>query len=115
MSATLENAAASSHVSLFMTDGVAFLHLRGEMDIATADHVRALGEDAINDLVGTIRINLADVTFIDSTCLSALVRIRNAAEAAGRSLIIDQPSARVQKLFDITGLTDAFTLSLSGP
>jgi anti-sigma B factor antagonist len=108
MSATLNNAPSDSQASLQVTEGVAFLQLRGEMDLARAGHIRALGEDAINDLVGTIRIDLSGVTFIDSTCLGALVGIRNAAEATGRSLILDQPSPQVRRLLEITGLIGAF-------
>ena len=53
-------------MSLSTLDGVAFLRVAGELDLASADELRQLGEGAITDYVGTMRIDLSAVTFIDS-------------------------------------------------
>ncbi len=86
-----------------VTDGVAFIRLAGEVDLAVADEVRRLGMGAIND-VETVRIDLSAVTFLDSTGLSALIAIGNAATASGRALILEKPAPNVYRIFELTGL-----------
>jgi len=97
-------------ISLMTVEGVAFLYAQGEIDLAVADNLRALGADAINAYIGTIRIDLSEVTFMDSTGLAALIGIRNAALASGRVLILQAPSPRVRKILDITNLSDVFAI-----
>jgi anti-sigma B factor antagonist len=101
---------AKPRISLTTLEGVAWLHVQGDIDLASADHLRALGQDAISDFVGTIRINLADVTFIDSTGLAALVAIRNAALDAGRVMVLEQPPQQVRRVLEATGLDGVFTV-----
>jgi anti-sigma B factor antagonist len=115
MSAVLNNKPGMARMDLNITEGVAFLHVRGEVDVANADQLRTLGQDAISDVVGTIRVDLSEVSFIDSTGIGALVAVRNAAEKAGRTLVLERPGPRVQKVLDITGLTAVFVIDLSAP
>jgi anti-sigma B factor antagonist len=91
-------------------DGVAFLYAQGEIDLANAEQLRALGEELVCSFIGTIRVDLSGVTFLDSTGLGALIGIRNAAEAARRILILDRPSPQALRILQITGLTDLFTI-----
>jgi anti-sigma B factor antagonist len=88
-------------------EGVTFLLVTGDVDIATAGELREAGEQAITDVTGTLRIDLSGVTFMDSSGISALVAIRNAAMAS-TTLILDNPSPRVVRVLEITGLASAF-------
>jgi anti-sigma B factor antagonist len=96
--------------TLTIVEGVAFVHAQGEIDLANADNLRALGEDAISDFVGTIRIDLAQITFMDSSGLAALIAIRNAALDAGRVLILERPAKQVRRVLEVTGLDTAFRI-----
>jgi anti-sigma B factor antagonist len=85
------------------------LMVTGEIDVHSADDVAALGmlnltEPKVTELV----VDLAGVTFIDSTGLGALVRIRNIALEFNKEVILRDPSPRVQKLFKLTGLDRLF-------
>lgn len=81
------------------TDGA--LVLEGEIDSYTAPSLAArLGADPQLDVV-----DLAGVTFIDSSGLRVLVQIHDDRSAAGDTLTLRSPSTSVQRLLEISGLS----------
>ena len=89
------------------SDGVAQLHLGGELDLtakpAVSDLVsRRLADAAITRLV----IDLAGVTFIDSSGIGTLIGCRNLADRAGKSLQAIGAQGRVARVLDLTGVGD---------
>lgn len=93
-------------------DGLCVIRTVGELDIAAADVfidvVRAsLSRCAI------VELDLGDVTFIDSTGLGALVRLRKEAEAKDASLYLTQVSAATDRLLRLTGLSEVFDVRMS--
>jgi anti-sigma B factor antagonist len=97
-------------MSLVITDDVAFVRVQGEVDLANAAQLLAIGDDAIRGTGGTVRIDLSEVTFMDSTGLTALLAIQRRADDKGRRLILERPSPRVRKVLDITGLAGTFAI-----
>src|SRR2546421_10814283 len=57
---------------------------------------------AINNVV----INMHSVGFVDSSGLGMLLGAREAAQAVGASLAIEEPSAQFKNLLELTKLTD---------
>jgi anti-anti-sigma factor len=55
-----------------------------------------------------MRIDLSEVSFMDSTALGALVSIRNAAEP--RPVILENPLPLVLRILEITGLDQVFAI-----
>jgi anti-sigma B factor antagonist len=92
-------------------EGVTFLGIEGEVDAATQAQLRAAADEALTDFTATLRIDLSQVSFIDSTGISALLRIRERAQADRHTLIIDNPSARVRAVLELTGLAGTFQIS----
>lgn len=91
--------------SLGVQDGIATLEVSGEVDIAVADELATAALDALaQDGARCVRVDLASVTFLDSSGLGALVRVRNAARDEGKDLVIANPVESVMKVFAITGL-----------
>lgn len=85
------------------------LMVTGEVDVYSADDVAALGMLSLTEpRVTELIVDLAGVTFIDSTGLGALVRIRNIALEVNKEVTFRDPSPRVQKLFKLTGLDSVF-------
>jgi anti-sigma B factor antagonist len=84
--------------------------IMGVLDMAHADDVCALGELAT---CGTedLMVDLSGLTFLDSTGIGSLVVIRNHAMAKGVSMHIRGASERIARLFQITGLSEAFGLT----
>lgn len=79
------------------------LRLVGDVDAAGVDALVA----ELDPLPGTdsdVIIDLAEVTFIDSSGLRTLVEAHQRADHAGRRLVMADPSVAVRRLFDISGL-----------
>ena len=77
---------------------------RGELDIDTAPDLREQLRGVIDGNPGAaVQVDLADVSFMDSTGLAVLLfGLRRSTESGG-SLCVLNASPRVQKLLDITG------------
>jgi anti-anti-sigma factor len=86
------------------------LSLRGELDVAVARAVVEQGTAALAASGGTLVVDLIDVTFMDSSALGALVTIRNNAVALGRAVVVRNAQPAARRIFEITGLIDAFGL-----
>ncbi len=88
--------------------GAAIATVRGEIDIDTvgtlSEHLGHLAGKNPQRLV----IDLAGVSFIDSSGLAGFVRIRK-APSPGCPVIICSPQRRVRQLFRITGLDSVIT------
>ena len=83
------------------------LYVRGEVDPATAPVlVDALLDAEQLDGAGIV-VDLADVTFMDASGLSALVAVRERLRRDGRGpMTVQAASAPVHRLFELTGLGD---------
>ena len=90
------------------------LIVSGQIDLSSADEVAALGSLGLTEpQVRTLVVRLKGVTFIDSTGIGALVRLRNIAFEFDKRLILSQPAERVMRLLEITGLDKVFTIDQS--
>jgi len=79
------------------------LVLHGELDIATAPE--------LVDLLARLRhhghavvVDLAEVTFMDSTGLTTLMDAHRQAQRNGWSFAVRRPSPAVQRVFDLSGV-----------
>jgi anti-anti-sigma factor len=87
------------------------VHVRGELDLATAPQLAAVLADATGQSTLPVVLDLSGVTFIDSSALRTLVLSGRELNGAGRKLQIGARSERVAKVLEITQLdqyTEAF-------
>lgn len=79
------------------------LRVAGEIDASSvrvlADHLEPLPEGR-----GEVLLDLAEVTFVDSSGLRVLIDAHQRAERGGRRLVLVEPSPVVRRLLDISGL-----------
>ena len=91
--------------------GTWVLRASGEIDVATSPELRRELHQ-LADRQGSIVVDLRDVTFIDSSGLGVLVgtlkRLRERDPDA--TLVLEGLQDPVRKVFDITGLSDLFTI-----
>jgi anti-anti-sigma factor len=80
------------------------LRLVGELDAATAPHLQRRLEEHRS----VTRLDLRDVTFVDSSGLRVLLLASRASGADG--LILLEPSGHVRRVLEMTGLVDAFRI-----
>jgi anti-anti-sigma factor len=80
----------------------------GEVDAATAGQIETALNDAIDDGVQTIDVDLGNVGFIDSSGLRALIVCRQRAHDSGRTFQVVATTNAVDRLFELTGLAESF-------
>jgi anti-sigma B factor antagonist len=82
--------------------------LTGEFDLATCEQLDDEFDRCRREATGTVTVDLAEVSFIDSTALSALLRAQIAVLAAGRRFVLAAPSPVVVRLLTVVGLLSSF-------
>jgi anti-sigma B factor antagonist len=80
------------------------LRVAGEVDLATADELNQAIAAALQAGPGALVVDLAEVTFLDSTGLAVLVAVTNQTGTSGVRLTIRDPAPRVRNVIRITGL-----------
>jgi anti-sigma B factor antagonist len=93
-------------------DGSAIVAIGGEIDVATSPEVRRALHALVDEGATSIRLDLAATTFIDSTGLGVLVGVlkRMRERDPDAEVVIIGLASPVRKVFDITGLTDVFSV-----
>lgn len=79
------------------------LSVGGELDLATTPKLEQQARALLADGARSIVIDLADLTFIDSTGLRLLLLLRQQAADDGWRMLITRPSEQVQTILKITG------------
>lgn len=87
------------------------LLLNGSLDLQSRDALLEAARVVIrtNSSTGLI-LNLSDVTFIDSAGIGSLVELAGNADDADREFVLEEPSARVRRILEITGLWNTWTV-----
>jgi anti-anti-sigma factor len=84
------------------------VRLRGELTLQTAPALTtALGELAAEHVAEELLVDLRDVSYLDSTCLSAMLEARRVQERhGGRLALLVSPNGPVADIFRISGTRD---------
>lgn len=90
------------------------LTLTGELDYASAQHLRAAVTAALTREVDAIVISLAGVTFVDSTGIGTLVVARRICGDMRVSLRVSDASPFIARLFAVVGVSEALGLPTGG-
>jgi anti-sigma B factor antagonist len=108
ITATSTNPLVSSAIG---AAGTTVINLAGELDVRTAGELRSAVTNALDepDIRG-LHIDLAGVTFCDSTGIGALVGARKAALEHSIDQVLVHPSRQMRRLLELTALDQAFTV-----
>ncbi len=87
-------------------DSSVVVRLAGELDLYNSAEVRAAIDQAAADSPDRLVADLAEVTFVDSTTLGALVEAQKAL--GGTRLVLAAPSADVRRALEVSGLARHF-------
>jgi anti-sigma B factor antagonist len=86
------------------------LAMAGELDLAAAPALAAALDAVARSGVNVVVVNMAAVTFIDSTGLHALLDAKQALATTGGRLHLTEPSPAATRLFQLAGLGDHFAV-----
>jgi anti-sigma B factor antagonist len=90
--------------------GAPSVRLRGGVDIDTGPQLTAALDAAIRESRGAFVIDLCDVTFLDSSGVSVLVRARALLGREERGLLIICPPGPARRIFELVGIDDLLEL-----
>ena len=82
------------------------LVLDGSIDLVTRQRLLDEGH-AVLEAGDGLTLDMAEVDFIDSTGIGALVELARAAKAKGSGVLIARSSARVARVLEFSGLDQA--------
>jgi anti-anti-sigma factor len=81
----------------------------GEIDMSTADVLRDSLNDALDKNPPAVVLDMAGVTFLDSTGIAALVVARNRAIGENTTLTLINCQPIIRQVLDVTGLLAPLT------
>jgi anti-sigma B factor antagonist len=88
-------------------DSYSLVSVRGEIDLHSAPKVQHAVERGANGVEAVV-LDMGEITFMDSTALSMLMRAKDELQERGISLRLAAPSDAVERLFDVTGFGEYF-------
>jgi anti-sigma B factor antagonist len=97
------------------SNGTAVVAVRGEVDLYTAPQLWETIDKAIADSPDQLVIDLSDVTFLDSSGLSVLVRAHKRLRPVQRTVVIRGATDQVYMALEMTKLTDVLTVEAAAP
>lgn len=84
------------------------LTVRGDIDLASANDFETSLRTALDGSPSSITVDLAALTFIDSSGLRVLVSLSKEAQSRGATLGLRNIPRHAQRVLDITGLSEWF-------
>ena len=91
------------------------LKVVGEIDPTNADDIANRVSDALGGGPTLVIMDLSDVTFMDSTGLSALLRARAICQAGNVEMMLRDPTRQVLKILELTSTHHLFEIDWTAP
>ncbi|WP_326826649.1 STAS domain-containing protein [Streptosporangium sp. NBC_01756] len=104
---------AAVHVTAVSDDtleDVTMLALAGELDFTNAERFHHDLQESIGSEPCDLIIDLSDLTFCDSTGIQIFLAVRKLVHDRGNTIALARLHPRLERLFHLTGLTDAFSV-----
>lgn len=90
--------------------GQTAIQVSGEVDLYTSPDLRAAISKAVGKGGGPVHVQLADVTYMDSSGVATLVEGLRSADRGGVQFVLDTPSKAVMKVLQLSRLDSVFTI-----
>jgi anti-sigma B factor antagonist len=99
-------------IGLAELDGSVIVKLAGEFDLSVENlFTETVTEGVVRGGRASVVLDLADVTFLDSSGIRALLAARRHALESGTRLSLRRPSPAVQRVLALTRLTERFEIA----
>ena len=97
-------------VQTHITGSTAVVAVSGELDLVSCPSLERAVEQVAGSDVDLMIFDLRGLEFMDSTGLHCVVRAQNQAHESGRRFALVRGREQVQRLFDLTGVSDSLTI-----
>lgn len=87
------------------------VYVHGELDLSTAPQLREALMGLASEQGAVVTVDLAGVTFVDSTGLTVLIGGLKRLRQCGGDLNLRSPAPGTRRVLEITGLTAVFAIS----
>lgn len=89
----------------------AVIFLSGELDFSSQEEIQRAMEEALAvNAAGEIQVNLANVTFMDSSVIQALLTLQEKANLGGKSLTLVNCRDHIREILTIGGFDHIFKI-----
>ena len=92
------------HVEVDTVGSEAWVRVEGELDIYTTPGLLKAIDGALETEPERLMVTMTQVSFMDSSAISALVRSQQSADLRGSKLVVHAPSRGVRRTLDLAGL-----------
>lgn len=82
------------------------LTLVGELDVVTAPTLEPVLSEVLGQPHARVMLDLNGLRFVDSAGVSVLIKAKQRAETAGRTLVLRRPTEQLDRVFALLGLAD---------
>ncbi|MGF7048332.1 anti-sigma B factor antagonist [Paenibacillus sp. DS2015] len=96
------------NVTTETNEGSCTVFIEGELDLSVAPDFRLVMEPLIGVPDQDLIINMKNLKYIDSTGIGILLSILKARHGMNAQFLVQDVPARIQKLFDMTGIAKFF-------
>jgi len=106
---------APFNISVRGSYGAVVLHIDGEFDMDEVETFRCCVDEIITSCDTAVVVDLAGVTFIDTSAISALQNTRRRLAREGREFRLQHLSAPVARFLEVAGFTSLVGDTASHP
>ena len=97
-------------VAIEFHDTTATITLSGNVDYSMQEEIRSANQQALsNKKIREICVDFAQVSFLDSSVIRALLTLQKEADAVGKSLVLLNCNNNTREVFEIGGFDRMFT------
>ena len=94
---------------------VDYVQILGDVDLSNTDELNAAALRLIDAAGDSICVDLAGITFMDSTLVEFLLHVRGSDSLAPRQLVLCRPRPMARRVIQVTGLEDVSTVQADLP
>jgi anti-anti-sigma factor len=103
------------NLTVSLEDTTAVITITGEVDHHTAVELRRIVCAALAVGAEAVTLDVADMTFMDSSGLALLAELHQWTEGRGGRIVVRNPSAITIRLLDVTGMAGGVVIELHQP
>ncbi|MEZ5691502.1 MAG: STAS domain-containing protein [Rickettsiales bacterium] len=93
-----------------INDSMACVKISGQFTFADTQKFKNILDTINNNKINSIKLDISDTTFIDSSSMGMLLLLRDECESRKVSLNLSQPQGQVEKIFRISKFYDLFSI-----